>query len=455
MATLDEIRAAEAELLPTLASLRARVEQQNQDILDLIARGNITPAEAEAINQRAAQTNQQIAAAQPLLRRTLALVDEGAGFLNRPAVNEIGTRIRDTVSSFSALAGQAGANRQEMNRLATADQAATKEATDDKASTDQGPKTDSAAVEASTDPAQNPPPDTPRPPTNTNAQPSGATAPAADGVVVPPVLPGTSTANVTPTVQGGTATAAAASIAVNALQTPEIGTTVSSYIYKATAVTSRFSRGQFTQELEGVLLLFPEDVVEREAVFRGTQTEGDAGEVEARANLARTTAAPTPAPATDQTQVETNRLAQAGRTAAGAVQGLPTATLQGTGISVAPPVNVIPGALGSGLNPQQAVGAILPATSRAATSLGQVVGLNPAGRGTLGTGISVKSPPVPVTLANGQTATVNSVDQVQALFNQGSIDNAGRERALTQIAALTAAQTATGAVARQSVRKDN
>jgi hypothetical protein len=270
MATLDEIRAAEAELLPTLESLRARVEQQNQAIVDLIARGNITPAEAEAINQRAAQTNQEIEASQALLRRTLALVNEGAGFFNRSAVGEIGTRIRDTVSSFAALSAQARANRQEMNRLATADQAATKEATDAKAATDQGPGTASAGSEvAESDQGTQSPATagtqqnadgtvTTAPTTNTpsNAegfQPPGSTTvqPAASA------LPGTSSPTASGAVPTVTGTPVAGSQATDAGISPGQSDAALSYIYKAVTVTSVFERGRFTQDLEGVLLIFP------------------------------------------------------------------------------------------------------------------------------------------------------------------------------------------------------
>jgi hypothetical protein len=301
MATLDEIRAAEAELLSTLASLRTRVEQQNQAIVDLIARGNITPAEAEAINQRAAQTNQQIAAAQPLLRRTLDLVNEGAGFLNRPAVNEIGTRIRDTVSSFSALAGQAGANRQEMNRLVSADQAATKNAVDAKAAEDQGPNTESSGqVAVATGVATQAPAlgatqindDGAIVATSTTAIPTNAFDPESQQPVpisAPPSLPGTSSAtSITP--PGGPVSPGATQ---NAL-TPAPGQSEASqsYVYKATVVTSVFERGRFTQDIEGVLLIFSDPAVIKSgssvaSVTGSTATQADVRRVDNASDASR------------------------------------------------------------------------------------------------------------------------------------------------------------------------
>ena len=279
MATLDEIRAAEAEFLNALASLRSRVEQQNQAIVNLIARGNITQAEAEAINQRAAQTNQQIEAFRPQLRRMLDLLDEGAGFLNRSAVGEIGTRVQAAQRSFSALAGQAGANREEMNRLATADQAATKTATDAKASADQGPGTASAGSEVTGSGAATQAPAAAG--TQQNADGTVATAPAtntpsnAEGFQPPGsttvqpsalALSGSAAATAQGAVPQGQGPVAARSNATADSISPGQSDAALSYIYKTVTVTSVFERGRFTQDLEGVLLIFPDPP--RKTVYR-------------------------------------------------------------------------------------------------------------------------------------------------------------------------------------------
>jgi hypothetical protein len=310
MATLDQIRAAEAEFLSTLASLRTRVERQNQAIVDLIARGNITPAEAEAINQRAVQTNQDIQALQPLLRRTLDLVNEGAGFFNRPAVNEIGTRVRDTVSSFSALAGQAGANRQEMNRLATANQTATEDAVDAKAGADQGPKTDSAgetaseSQQANDDRADTQAPSGPSEQANatgeisvasTDTVPSNADQTQAlqtEPVNTPPKLPA---GNVSTSggfrieIQGVAPQSVALQVTNPEISALEENNNLVSYIYQATQVISRFQGGKFTQDIEGVQIFFPSKVssTSREAPAR---------------------AVPAPAVPVNQSTAETQRL---------------------------------------------------------------------------------------------------------------------------------------------------
>ena len=44
---------------------------------------------------------------------------------------------------------------------------------------------------------------------------------------------------------------------VSALQSPSSSGATQNYIYKATMVTSKLSQGKFTQELDGVLLIFP------------------------------------------------------------------------------------------------------------------------------------------------------------------------------------------------------
>jgi hypothetical protein len=262
MATLDEIRAAEAELLSTLASLRTRVEQQNQAIVDLIARGNITPAEAEAINQRAAQTNQEIQTAQPVLRRILAPLEEGAGFFNRAEVSEIGTRVTAAAQSFGTLVDRARANREEMNQLAGTNQAATKAATDNKAAADQGTKTDSAGAEiiSSGVSTQNPSADpeqigedgsisnAPSTLTPTNAVPSQTKIPVVSNP--PPTI-----GNVTADAGGGLP--GTPSTGTGALQQAVSSGASQFYVYKAVLVTSNFSGGKFTQDLEGVLIQFP------------------------------------------------------------------------------------------------------------------------------------------------------------------------------------------------------
>ena len=139
-----------------------------------------------------------------------------------------------------------------------------------KAAEDQGPRTDSAGIEiistsiatqAPAAPAQQQAANGAVTITSTTTQPTNAESFAAPGsVTVPvsaPVLPGPQSpiaAGQVPPATGTQITSAVAGAAIS----PGQSEAALSYIYKATTVTSTFERGRFTQELEGVLLIFPE-----------------------------------------------------------------------------------------------------------------------------------------------------------------------------------------------------
>jgi hypothetical protein len=283
---------------------------------------------------------------------------------------------------------------------------------------------------------------------------------------------------------------------VNVLQTNAAGTSQQLYVYKAVSCVSRFSRGQFTQELEGVLLQFPQDAIRNfgnvtapagttaQAQSGSTAQQADARRVDnaldaqrtpdqsaaESARLSRVGVTP------DQSGAETARLAaQAGRAAAGAVsavpgaqdavalgQGLVTSAAGATGLNPAlvpfasPGATNVIGAVGTAAsltgNPQinRAAQALVPAQSFVATSLGQPVGLGQQGRGA-SQSVVARTPTVTVNLIAGGTTTVTTVDQALVLYNQGRISLEQRDRALSQLASLQAAQQPQQTVDRQSV----
>jgi hypothetical protein len=82
-----------------------------------------------------------------------------------------------------------------------------------------------------------------------------------------------------------------------------------SYIYKATIVTSNFRQGRFTQELEGVLLIFPDPIA---------QVKQDA-----------VTTTTTPTTTENQSAAETARLERLA-SAANGLPSIPTTSVTGT-----------------------------------------------------------------------------------------------------------------------------
>ena len=96
---------------------------------------------------------------------------------------------------------------------------------------------------------------------------------AADPNAPPPGSAPTETLPTTPVPSGGKALVAAAG-GSDATQ---------SYIYRAIAVTHMFSKGKFTQQLEGSLVIY--DLPTANAAPGSTQSEGNAGEIEAQSNV--------------------------------------------------------------------------------------------------------------------------------------------------------------------------
>ena len=88
-----------------------------------------------------------------------------------------------------------------------------------------------------------------------------------------------------------------------------------SYIYRAISVTHMFSKGKFTQQLEGALVIYDLPTVNTGAPA-GTQSEGNAGEVEAQQNVLTRNAADAARAsfaATDPRRVDSRSDAGAGR----------------------------------------------------------------------------------------------------------------------------------------------
>ena len=374
-----------------------------------------------------------------------------------------------------------------------------------KASADQGPGTVSAGETATQAQEARDNGANPQNPTN---QPTGNTASISNAESSQPQTPGelpqspklppaqAQGSSVVPTASNSSQPAPGRG--VQALTGGVLGSTQQSFVYKAISCTSKFSRGQFTQELHGSLLQFPVSVIRAassnvvpagSSVASATGSTATQAEVRGVDNAIAAAQTPNQSAAEsarlaaagrtpDQSSAETARLAaQAGRVAAGAVSGAPNTAALGTGLVTtaagaaginpalvpfaSPGATNVIGALGTAApalaaatgNPQitRAAQALVPAQSFVATSLGQPVGLGQQGSIGASQSVVARTPAVTVNLIGGGTATVTTVDQALALYSQGRISLEQRDRALSQLASLSAAQQPTQTVNRQPV----
>jgi len=179
------------------------------------------------------------------------------------------------------------------------------------------------------------------------------------------------------------------------------GSARQSYVYRAIDVVSKFSRGQFTQELNGALILF--DISQQQRQQNESGGVADVGEV--------------PGVTTFSLDAETRRLQQsatrtANQTAQGAVNrtaGLPT-----------PVESPAPGLLELEGFPSGALPAQPP------TSSGQIIGTASTPTSLFGqygaTGIGTGSPAVTFTTQTGRTVVASSPEDISAAFNAGFIN---------------------------------
>ena len=223
----------------------------------------------------------------------------------------------------------------------------------------------------------------------------------------------------------------------------EAGTARQSYIYKAVEVTSNFSRGRFTQDLEGVMVMFdikPKDTATGAdlggfTAFRSGEEEDAAalGQLDSGARSASIATSPndTRSPnitdatfggAGDQVNFNPTPLSRVLDTA-------PPATV-GTGVP-----NPVPN-----IDPQ--------AAPQPPTSTGEVVGPLPNTPiinsrvidNTQSGGVEVQPVATTITLKSGVNRTVTSVPEVNQLYNQGLVTAQSAGAAIYQLNSLVSAQ---------------
>ena len=214
----------------------------------------------------------------------------------------------------------------------------------------------------------------------------------------------------------------------------EAGSARQSYIYKATEVTSIFNRGKFTQELNGVMLIFdikPKNTPSATA-FDSFQSGTDEDAATAAASSDTSTASRTSSIISTGTSPTLSGLNFG--TSGGQV-GFPTTALGNVLQAQAAPFTQV--------NP---VATLLPQTAPLPpTSAGAVVGPNPGASPTTNYqsgGVNEQPVTATVVLKSGSARTVTSLAEVNELFTQGLITAQSAGTAIYTLEGKTAAQQA-------------
>jgi hypothetical protein len=203
------------------------------------------------------------------------------------------------------------------------------------------------------------------------------------------------------------------------------GSARQSYVYRATEVTSMFSQGRFTQELQGVLILFDlprQNQAQTESTQRDVSALPNQSTAETR-RLQASAAAAAATPSFQQRQVAAAAtLGAARRDQYGRLLSDPLGTVFGLSPSTNPLAVDSLGAEGFG--DPTVVGPALAPT--APTSGGQVIGPASSPTSVFGqygaTGAGTGSPVVTFTTQTGRVVTARSADDISAAFNAGFIN---------------------------------
>lgn len=284
------------------------------------------------------------------------------------------------------------------------------------------------------------------PDVTTNAVPSVTAEPMA--LDAPPVLPSVAEPD-----SAAPPSQVTSSPGVNLLSTELPQSSTQNFVYKLVTCVSKFSKGRFTQDLEGVLLVFPDDTTKA-----NTNTPAQQADVR-RVDNAIDASNPT---TQNVDQRESSAPANStGRTGTGALANAKSVVLGGGNSSVPvpgnqrrdPSLNVdvsqdppTSGRVSAG-NPQTLAAAAPPTP---ATSGNRVVGMGgttPANSGNVS---------VNVVLLNGTVRQVTTQAEIQQLFAQGLISALERTTASQGLSIRQrAAQNASTNTAPQRIAKDD
>lgn len=251
------------------------------------------------------------------------------------------------------------------------------------------------------------------------------------------------------------------------METTASGTTSQVYVYKALTAVSNFRQGRFTQDLDGVLLIFPDNVVKTQAqVLSGITNES--GDAAANTDASQVDDLNESAAETARLQRQNNQLDNNTRTDTGAQSGITDAATDNgynadyygaaadtTAVSYTPPspAEVLNETTPNDLFADGLAFTTNPAQNEAPTSYGETIG----GAGGFASADNFKQDTVAVaaTTIQGTTVTITTPQEANLLYAQGILSNTERNRVVTELNSYAAAQNPVLNLASQNIRKDD
>ena len=245
------------------------------------------------------------------------------------------------------------------------------------------------------------------------------------------------------------------------------GTTSQVYVYKALTAVSNFRQGRFTQDLDGVLLIFPDNVVKTQAqVLSGITNES--GDAAANTDASQVDDLNESAAETARLQRQNNQLDNNTRTDTGAQSGITDAATDNgynadyygaaadtTAVSYTPPspAEVLDETTPNDLFADGLAFTTNPAQNEAPTSYGETIG----GAGGFAAADNFNQDIVAVlaTTIQGTTVTITTPQEANLLYAQGILTNNERNRVVTEFNSYAAAQNPVLNLASQNIRKDD
>jgi hypothetical protein len=251
------------------------------------------------------------------------------------------------------------------------------------------------------------------------------------------------------------------------METTGAGTTSQVYVYKALTAVSNFRQGRFTQDLDGVLLIFPDNVVKTQAqVLSGITSES--GDAAANTDTSQVDDLNGSATETARTQQQNNELDTNTRSITGAQSGITdSATDNGynadyygaagdtTAVSYTPasPAEVLDETTPTDLFADGVAFTTQPGQTGAPTSYGEIIG--GAGGFAAADNFDQNTVAITATTIQGTTVTITTPQQANLLYAQGILSNSERNRVVTDLNSYAAAQNPVLNLASQNIRKDD
>jgi len=244
------------------------------------------------------------------------------------------------------------------------------------------------------------------------------------------------------------------------------GTTSQVYVYKALTAVSNFRQGRFTQDLDGVLLIFPDNAVKTQGQVL-SQSTTESGDATANTNASQIDDLNQSSAETARLQRQNDQATTNSRTDTGAQSGITDASVDNgqnadyygasadtTAVSYTPasPAEILNIITPNNLFDDGISTPTFPAEFDVPTSYGQIVG----GAGGIAAAENIENTvAVPATTIQGTTILITTPQEANLLYAQGILSNSERNRVTTELNSYAAAQNPVLNLAPQYIRKDD